>query len=195
VGSETQRHWSDLARLLCSVVFPVWSPSVDTLRILMGRSQSLQPRGLAHRPPPSKMCLRSSGSICGSRGRFPPHLLILMWFSSPVLRLSASLSLSVLALDMHKVKLRQLRVPYLSSAPPGSGDLCCTIQPLVGRWYPEKGKVIDVSSDSPRHSGEALTADACRLSGSGSFSTVTTVDLISGLTGRIGAQNHAALLL
>src|SRR6266516_5203307 len=67
---------------------------------------SLKRPGIANKPPPFVTCSLSSGGSCGARGLFPHHPLILMWFYSPALLLSACLWPSVSRLEMYKVKLR-----------------------------------------------------------------------------------------
>src|SRR6266487_4130836 len=71
----------------------------------MGTFQWRKPPGIASRPPPFVTCSLSSGGICGARGLFPHHPLILVWFYSPALRLSACLGPSVIKLEMYKVEL------------------------------------------------------------------------------------------
>src|SRR6266516_7983344 len=67
---------------------------------------SLKRPGIANKPPPFVTCSLSSGGSCGARGLFPHHPLILMWFYSPALLLSACLWPSVSRLEMYKVKRR-----------------------------------------------------------------------------------------
>jgi hypothetical protein len=118
--SASGQIWRPGARLLCAVASPVGLPSVATPCILTDRSPSLTLPGLARRLPPSERCVRSSGSISGTRGRCAHHCMIRMWCSCLAPLCSAGLWLCVLALDMDKVKLRAVLSCALTASFPST---------------------------------------------------------------------------
>src|SRR5437773_4805077 len=97
--------WPLNARRLCSLASTASWHSLGRHCTRMGTFLSLKQPGIASRPPPFVTCSPSSDDTCGARGLFPHHPLILAWFYSPALRLSACLGPSVIKLEMYKVEL------------------------------------------------------------------------------------------